>query len=70
MQRCHRLDNGNELRITAPGNTGVDTSYVHRVRWNGVELKAFGIAWEELRQGGTLAFDTAAAPCEGGSWPC
>ena len=50
----------------------VDTSCVHRVRWNGVKLEALGNAWEELRQGGTLAFhfDMAAAPCKGGSWPC
>jgi hypothetical protein len=35
-----------------------------------VALKALGMVWEALRQGGTLAFDMAATPCEGGGWPC
>jgi putative alpha-1,2-mannosidase len=65
-----RLDNGNELHIAAPGNTGPDTPFVRGVRWSGVALKALGMVWEALRQGGTLAFDMAATPCEGGGWPC
>ena len=46
-----RLDNGDELHIAAPGNTGPDTPFVRGVRWNGVALKALGIVWEVLRCG-------------------
>ena len=64
-----RLDNGNTLRIEAPGNSA-DRPFVSAAHFNGTALPGLSIDYALLRGGGNLSFSMSAAPCDMEGWPC